>query len=263
MKLLRGGVIMKLLARWGLTLGLAGSVMFTSILGMNNLQALALPQEQVIKTLQEVPVFTLTNPKGEFVVISRKDQSKTISQIGFFISKKDAQFFLEDRIKKENPQLASTIQITPVSLADYYKLVVENKKKKDSDIFFILVPTKQQVDRAKSILTSSGKPVQQFNGVPLFVLKFKQENSYLTIPNGKDRSIPFYFEKEGAVALLEAFKKAQPKEAAKTEIQVLDLYGVIETLNSSNDSSTNKILLYPSQESIEFLRSIVPNPPKK
>jgi nickel transport protein len=121
MKLLRGGVIMKLLARWGLTLGLAGSVMFTSILGMNNLQALALPQEQVIKTLQEVPVFTLTNPKGEFVVISRKDQSKTISQIGFFISKKDAQFFLEDRIKKENPQLASTIQITPVSLADYYK----------------------------------------------------------------------------------------------------------------------------------------------
>jgi len=84
MKLLRGGVIMKLLARWGLTLGLAGSVVFTSILGINNLQALALPEEEVIKTLQQVPVFTLTNPKGEFIVLTGKDQSKTIFQIGFF-----------------------------------------------------------------------------------------------------------------------------------------------------------------------------------
>jgi nickel transport protein len=75
--------------------------------------------------------------------------------------------------------------------------------------------------------------------------------------------IPFYFEKEQAVALLEAFKKAKPQEAANTEIQVLDLYRVIETLNSSNDPSTNKIFLFPSRESIEFIRSIVPNQPKK
>ena len=257
---------MKLLVRWGLTLGLAGSVMFTGILGMNNLQALALPQEQVVKTLQEVPVFTLTNPKGEFVVISRKNQSKTISQVGFFISQKDAQTFLEDRLKKENPQLASTIQITPVSLADYYKLVVENNKKKDSNVVFTLVPAKQQVDQAVTMLNNGGKTDKKFDGIPLFVPKFKQENSSLTIPKGqegKERLIPFYFEKEQAVALLEAFKKAKPQEAANTEIQVLDLYRVIDTLSSSNDPSTNKIFLFPSRESIEFIRSIVPPQPKK
>ncbi|MTJ13136.1 hypothetical protein FJR11_11150 [Anabaena sp. UHCC 0187] len=254
---------MKLLVRWGLTLGLAGSVMFAGLPGMNNLQALALPQEQVVKTLQEVPVFTLTNPKGEFVVISRKNESKTISQIGFFISKKDAQTFLEGRLKKENPKLASTIQVRPVSLADYYKLVVENNKKKDSAVVFTLVPTKQQIDVARTMLNAGGKPGQQFNGIPLFVPKFKQGNSYLTIPQGKERFIPFYFEKEQAVALLDAFKKAKPQEAANTEIQVVDLYGVIDTLNSSNDPSTNKIFLFPSRESIEFIRSIVPNQPKK
>ncbi|MEI6445445.1 MAG: Tic22 family protein [Nostocales cyanobacterium ELA583] len=254
---------MKLLVRWGLTLGLAGSVMFGNILGINNLQALALPQEQVVKTLQEVPVFTLTNPKGEFVVISKKNQSKTISQIGFFISKKDAQTFLENRLKKENSQLASTIQITPVSLADYYKLVVENNKKKDSNLVFALVPAQQQVNLATTMLNNTGKPDKKFEGIPLFVPKFKKENSYLTIPQGQERLIPFYFEKEQAVALLEAFKKAKPKEAANTEIQVLDLYNVIETLNSSNDPNSNKILLYPSRESIEFLRSLVPNQPKK
>jgi hypothetical protein len=243
---------MKLLVRWGLTLGLAGGFMFAGISGMNNLQAFALPQKQVEQTLQEVPVFTLTNPKGEFVVISRKDQSKTISQVGFFISQKDAESFLKNRLTKQNPQLASTLKITPVSLADYYKLVVENNKKKDSDLVFTLVPTKKQVDVAVSI-------DQKFNGVPLFVPKFKQENSYLTIPQGDNRLIPFYFEKEQAVALLEAFKKAKPKEAANTEIQVLDLYRVIDTLNSSNDPSTNKIFLFPSRESIDFIRSIAPN----
>jgi nickel transport protein len=65
------------------------------------------------------------------------------------------------------------------------------------------------------------------------------------------------------VALLEAFKKAKPQEAANTEIQVLDLYRVIDTLSSSNDPSTNKIFLFPSRESIEFIRSIVPAQPKK
>ena len=257
---------MKLLVSWGLTLGLAGSVMFGGILGINNLQALALPHEQVVKTLQEVPVFTLTNAQGEFVVISRKNQSKTISQVGFFLSKKDAQIFLEQRLKKENPQLASTIKITPLSLAEYYKLVVENNKKKDSNIVFSLVPSKQQVDQAITMLNTSGKTDKKFDGIPLFVPKFKQDNSYLTIPkgqSGKERLIPFYFEKEQAVALLEAFKKAKPQEAANTEIQVLDLYRVIDTLSSSNDPSTNKIFLFPSRESIEFIRSIVPAQPKK
>ena len=254
---------MKLFVRWGLTLGLASSVMFAGILGINNLQALALPEEQVVKTLREVPIFTLTNPKGEFIVISTKNQSKTISQIGFFISKKDAQTFLENRLKKENSQLASTIQIKPVSLADYYKLVVENNKKKDSNLVFTLVPTQQQVNQATTMLNTTDKTDKKFNGIPLFVPKFKKENSYLTIPQGKERFIPFYFEKEQAVALLEAFKKAKPQEAANTEIQVLDLYNVIETLNSSNDPNTNKIFLFPSQESIEFIRSLVPAQPKK
>lgn len=260
---------MKSLVRWGVTLGLAGSVIFGGVPGIsnnNNMQAIALPQDQVVKTLQEVPVFTLTNPKGEFVVISRKAESKTISQIGFFISKQDAQKFLDVRLKKENPQLANGIQVRPVSLADYYKLVLENSKKKDSSLVFTLVPRKEQLDSARTLLNSTGKSNQQFNGIPLFVPKFKEANSYLTIPQGpqgKDRYIPFYFEKEQAVALLDAFKKAQPQQAANTEIQVVDLYGVIETLNTSNDPGMSKIFLFPSRESIEFIRSLVKTSPKK
>lgn len=256
---------MKSLIRWGVTLGIAGSVIFAGISGINNSPALGLPQEQVVKTLQNVPIFTLTNSQGEFVVISTKNQSKTISQIGFFISKQDAQKFLEGKLKKENPQLANTIQVKPISLGAYYKLVVESTKKKDPGVIFTLVPTKQQVELAKSILAASGNPVQQFNGVPLFVPKLKQGNNYLTIPvsQSNERYIPFYFDKEQAVALLEDFKKAKPQEAANTEIQVLNLDGVLKTLTESKDPNASKILLFPSRESIEFIRSLPPNQQKK
>ncbi|WP_414576227.1 Tic22 family protein [Anabaena sp. CCY 9402-a] len=253
---------MKALVRLGVILGIAGSILSADLPGVGNLQAVALPQEQVVKKLQEVPVFTLTNAKGEFVIISRNNQGKSISQVGFFISKQDAQKFLDNRLKKENPQLATTLQVRPLSLADYYKIVLEGKKKSDSTIY-TLMPMQQQVDSAVSLLNQSGQKGDQFNGIPLFVPKFKKENSYLTIPlaQGNERYIPFFFEKEQAVALLDQFKKAVPGEGANTEIQVVDLFGVMEALNSSNDPMINKIVLYPSRESISFIQSLVKKSP--
>lgn len=251
---------MKSLVRWGATLGIAGSVMLAGLSGMGNIPALALPQDQVVKKLQEVPVFTFINPKGELIVLTRTNASKTISQVGFFISKQDAQKFLDNRIKKENPQMASTMQLRALSLADYYKMLLDSKKKQEA-VIFTLVPMQQQVESARTLLTQNGQKGQQFNGIPLFVPKFKKDNSYLTIGQGNERYIPFYFDKEQAIALLEQFKKTMPQEAGNTEIQVVDLYGVIETLNSSNDPGLNKIVLYPSRESIDFIRSLAPNSP--
>jgi nickel transport protein len=251
---------MKLLVRWGLTLGLASSVMFAGILGMNNLQALALPQEQVVKILQEVPVFTLTNPKGEPLVGS--NESKTIFQIAFFISKDDAQKFLDNTIKKKNPELASTFKISSVSLAYYYQIVLKAKQKRDS-VIYSLVPTQQQIEAATNILSANGKKVEQFNGIPLFIPKLLKKG-YLTIPipQEKERFVPVFFEKEQAAVLLEEFKKAFPKEAGNAEIEVTELDSVINTLTNSKDATMSKFLLYPSRESIEFLNSL-PNQPKK
>ncbi|PHM10297.1 hypothetical protein CK516_09540 [Nostoc sp. 'Peltigera malacea cyanobiont' DB3992] len=203
--LLMRGAVMKSFIRLGATLGIAGSVFLTGLSGignlpgMGNLEAIALPQDQVVKKLQEVPVFTLTNPKGEFVVLSRNNAnnaSKPVSQVGFFISKQDAQKFLDNRLKKENPQLASTLQVRPLSLADYYKIVQESKKKSDS-VIYTLVPTQQQVASATSMLNQNGKKGEQFNGIPLFVPKFKKDNSYLTIPlaKGNERYIPSFLRK--------------------------------------------------------------------
>lgn len=249
---------MKSLVRWGATFGIASSVLLTGILGVNNLQVIALPQDQVVKKLQEVPVFALANSKGEFPIIERRNASKSISLIGFFISKQDAQKFLDNRIKKENPTLASTLQVRPLSLADYYKIVQEAKKKQDS-VIYTLVPTQQQVESAKTILNQSGQKVQQFNGIPLFIPKLKKGYLTIPVPQSKERYIPLFFEKEQVVALLEEFKKAVPQEAGNTGIEVAELNGVVETLNSSNDPNMSKFILYPSRESISFIRSLAPN----
>lgn len=247
------------LIRQGIKLSLVGAIVLAGLSGMGNIQALALPEEQVEKKLREVPVFTLINPKGEFVVLSTKNKNQTISQVGFFVSKQDAQKFLDNRLKKENPQLASTIQVRPLSLADYYKLVLEERKKADSSVLFTVVPSQNQVEAAKKVLNDSGKKDQKFS-VPLFVPKLKKDNSYLTIPlpQTKERYIPFFFDKEQVVSLLDEFKKAVPQEAANTTIEVVDLYTVLGTLNTSNDEGAKKILLYPSRESIEFIRSLRP-----
>ncbi|MBD2613183.1 hypothetical protein H6G94_18220 [Nostoc punctiforme FACHB-252] len=257
---------MKSLVRWGATLGMAGSVFLGGLVGignlpgLGNLEAVALPQDQVVKKLQDIPVFTLVDSKGGLPILVGKNGSKTVPLVVFFISKQDAQKFLDNRLRQDDAKLASTLQVRPLPLAEYYKIALEGKKKSDS-VIYTLEPTQEQVKSAITMLNQNGQKVQQFNGIPLFVPKFKKDNSYLTIPlaQGNERYIPFYFEKEQAVELLDQFKKAVPQEAANTEIQVVDLYRVIEALNSSNDPIINKIVLYPSRESINFIRSLAPN----
>jgi nickel transport protein len=251
------GILMKSLVRLGATLGLVGGILLGGLPAMENLRAIALPEDQVVKKLAEVPVFTLTNAQGDFVVRSIKNENQTVSQVGFFVSKQDAQKFLDDRLKKENPQLANTMKVVAVSLGDFYTMAQASKKKPDGTVF-TLVPAQQQVELARTLLTQSGQQGQQFNGIPLFVPKFKKDNNYLTIPLGNERFIPFYFDKQQAVALIDRFKQAVPAEAANTEIQVVDLQSVIQTLLTSNDPGLSKIVLYPSQESIQFIRTLQP-----
>ena len=63
---------MKSLVRWSATLGLVGSTLLGSVF-TGNLQALALPEEQVVKTLQPIPVFTVTDAQGAPLVASVPD----------------------------------------------------------------------------------------------------------------------------------------------------------------------------------------------
>ncbi|MBW4647281.1 MAG: hypothetical protein KME06_01065 [Kastovskya adunca ATA6-11-RM4] len=243
---------MKSLVRWSATLGLVGSTLIGSLFA-GNLPAIALPDAQVKEKLQSVPVFTVTDPQGAPLVASvpNGQNNQTANVAGVFISQRDAQSFVE-RLKRDNPELGRTVQVVPVSLGEIYQLDRENNNKPDG-LDFAFIPVQQQVQAAQS-LTAGGQ--QQFQGVPLFVARGGQDKGYLTLQQGNEPVIPFFFDKEQLQTMVERFKQQQPNLASTVEIQAVPLEGVIATLQERNDQQLSRIVLVPSRESQEFLRTM-------
>ena len=236
---------MKSLIRWTATLGLVGTTMLTSLLGSYS-KALALPEEQIVKTLQSVPVFAIADDQGVPLIAVEKEQKFT----GVFISKQDAQNFFE-QLKKENPEVASKVKVRPVSLADVYRM--QTSQTEQNRLIVDFVPKESEVGSAKKLLSERGQQYQ--GGVPLFVPKAGKESNFLVISRNNQDFIPFFFEKAAALQMVEQYKKANPAEAATVKIDVIPLENVIATLQQSNDEALTKILLYPSQETIDFIRA--------
>jgi Tic22-like family len=242
---------MKSLIRWTATIGIVGATFLSSLLGTYS-KALALPEDQIVKTLQPVPVFTIADEQGGPIFAAGEKDQKII---GVFISRQDAQQFY-DQLKQKQPELASKVQVRLISLAQVYKLQASQANQNQVVINF--VPKVSEVESAKKLLTERGEQYQ--GGVPLFVPRAGKESGLLVIKRENQDLIPFFFEKAAAVQMLEQYKKAKPDEAATAKIDVIPLESVISTLQQSNDQMLTKIWLEPTQETINFLRANNPNP---
>lgn len=249
--------MMKSLVRWSATLGLVGSTLLCSF-SMGNFPALALPDEQVAKKLQSVPVFTITDAQGAPLVASVPNrQNKPVAVAPAFISQKDAQAFLE-KLKTDKPDLAKVVQVIPVSMSEVYKLARENQNKPEG-LNFQYVPVQQQVQSAQALISQTGQQAQQFNGTPLFVATGASAQEYIVFPqqNGQ-QAIPFFFDKEQLQKIVDDIKKKQPD--TKIQIAVVPLESVINQLQNSSDPFVEKIQLVRSQEAEQFVQSL-PAPP--
>jgi hypothetical protein len=246
---------MKSLVRWSTTAALVGSTLAGSFV-MSGLKAFALTPEQILAKLRPVPVFTIANSNGAPLVASPPNGQKGSPVAGVFISQRDAQSFLET-LKSKNPNLAKEVKVVPISLAEVYQLNQAGQGKPEK-LDFAYVPTKQQLDSAVSLLKQGGQNVQQFNGTPLFAARAGKEKGFLTISQGNQSVIPMFFNKEDLAPLLEQFKKQQPNLASSVDIQVFPLEGVMEAMKKEKDPQLDKIVLVPSRESIEFVRSLQP-----
>lgn len=245
---------MKGIGRWGLTLALVSS----TILGSTFFQiktAIALPPEQIIEKLKPVPVFTITDDQGAPLIASQDNGQKIA---GVFISQTDAESFV-DKLQKDKPDIGKKVKVVPVSLGEVYQLSEQNKKDKNG-LEFAYVPMQSEVDIAKQVLTQAGQ--QYKGGVPLFVAKAGDKQGYLTIEKDNQQLIPFFFEQQELQKMVERLKQQKPDLAATIKIEVIPLESIIATLEESNDQSLQKIVLIPTKESVDFLRSKQPsNPP--
>ncbi|MDX2216925.1 MAG: Tic22 family protein [Oculatellaceae cyanobacterium bins.114] len=242
---------MKSFVRWSTALSLVGGVLFGSLF-VGGMRSLALTTEQVAERLRPVPVFTLTDAEGAPLVATQQGQEGT-PVAGVFISMQDAENFLNN-LRQSNPDVARNVQVTPVSLAEVYQLAIADNAEA---LEFAFIPIQQQVQVAVEVLRQNGENVQEFEGVPLFIARSGgQENGYLTIQQGEQQVIPIFFTRDDLQAMLEQVRQRQPELTTNTSIQVVNLEGLINTLQNSENQELNRILLVPPRESIEFIQSL-------
>lgn len=250
---------MKSLIRWSATIGLVAGAVLGSLLA-NSARVLALTAEQVTARLRTVPVFTLTDSQGAPLVATPSEGENRNPVAGVFISRQDALNFLNN-LKQKQPQVAQGVQVVPVSLAQIYQMAEQNKQQQNH-LTFAFVPVAQEVQQAKTLLQQSGQSVEQFQGVPLFLARTKAasgnntEGAYLTVKQGDHQVIPVFFSREELQAMLDRLKQVQPDLASTVNVQVVNLEGLIQTLQTSNNQDLNQIVLVPPRESIEFVQSL-------
>lgn len=234
--------------RWSAKLGLIGSIVLTSWFGQPG-KVLALPEKDIIQTLSTVPVFTIADAQGAPLVAAGEGDVKVA---GIFISQKDANNFVA-KLKQENPEIGNKVQVIPISLGEAYQLAVENSKQTDG-LNFTYVPMQAQVESAKQI------PGAQYQGgVPLFVARGGADSGYLTVQREGQEYIPFFFEQAQINQMVTRFKQEQPSLASTVKIEVVPLEGIIATLQQSDNEILKKIMLVPSEESLQFLQSLSQN----
>lgn len=134
---------MKSLVRLSKTIGLVGGTVLASFFAQS-MKVLALPQEQIVQTLQPIPVFTIADEQGAPLVAVGKDEKKIT---GVFISQQDAQQFFQ-QLQQQNPELAQKVKVQPVSLGEVFKLSQANEGKADG-LNFAYVPMNDEVEAAK------------------------------------------------------------------------------------------------------------------
>ncbi|MEP6516406.1 Tic22 family protein [Microcoleus vaginatus] len=250
---------MKSLVRLGAILGIVGCTLLSPS-PIGKMSAVALPVPQVLEKLRPVPVFTITDGQGGFFIDSvpkqGEGQTGNASVARIFISQKDAQAFV-DQLKTRNPQLAASARVTPVSLGEIYRIAQENKGQPDR-LLFAFIPAAQQVQSAKTLLQQTGQQVNELNGVPLFLARGGPENAYLTIQQGEKEELPLFFNKEDLQEMVDLFKQQQPNLNTTIKIEVVNLERILEVLGTENDPSLSQMILVPSRESLEFVRSLQP-----
>ncbi|MBD2211374.1 hypothetical protein H6G64_01355 [Calothrix sp. FACHB-156] len=252
---------MKSLVRWGATLGLVGSTLLGTVFA-GNMPVLALSEQQIKEKLDSVPVYLVTNEKG--LPLSRplpenqNGQKAGGSVTGVYLSRQEAQKFINDlrNTKEKDPkiqEMLKSLQVTAVPLGVIYQQLQQSKNQPNR-LLFAFKPVDQEIQGAMDLLRQSGQKVDQFKSVPIFAVRFAPDQGYVPIKLSADNQqlIPLFLSKQDALGLLNQVKPKYPK----ADIQVIDVDGVIKTLQDKNDPWLNQVVLVPSAESREYIKTL-------
>jgi hypothetical protein len=252
---------MKSLVRWGATLGLVGSTLLGTVFGAN-FPALALSEQQIKDKLDSVPVYLITNDKGlplsRALPDAQNGKKAGGSVTGVYMSRQEAQAFIKElqNAKGKDPKLdemVKSLQVSAVPLGVIYQQLQQSKNQPNR-LLFAFKPVDQEIQGALELLRQSGQKVDQFKSVPIFAVRFAPDQGYVPIQLTADKQqlIPLFLSKQDAQGLLGQVKPKYPK----ADIQVIDVDGVIKTLQDKNETWLNQVVLVPSPESREYIKTL-------
>jgi hypothetical protein len=243
---------MKSLIRLGLALSLLGGTVLGQTL-IAPAPAVALSETDALKRLEAIPVFAVTNKEGIPILASvpnPKDKAKQVQIATFFMSQQDAQS-LVTVLKQQKPDVGNTAKVVALSMRQAYDLKTKNKDKAESLVFEFL-PPKQQIDDAVAVLKQNGQDVKQFNDIPLFYSTGGKDKGLLTIEQGANKVIPFYFNKKDLQGMLDQVKQKDPKLSSTVKIEVTSLSKVLDSLLKENGAGIQQITLVPDKAALQF-----------
>ena len=238
---------------------------------------LALTEAQIVEQLDAIPVFTITNTRGvPYVTEIRSQEEDTNPTIitKVFISLEDAETSL-NVLREEAPELGNEAQVTPVSLANIYKLALEGREDANP-LEFLFVPIVEEVEYAMSILPNASN--SESAGVPLFMVSAPEapegtadadeasdtneegeKVSLLTLQQGEEEVVPLFFRRDQFDGIVNSIQEEQPDFAANLELRVIwleDFIGILERADN-DDEDIQQYQMIPLPESIEFARNFL------
>ena len=251
---------MKSLLRRGKAFGIVTTAVLLSLFGSIT-SVLALTQEQIKQKLDAIPVYLITNKEGSPLTRSvpvEQNGQKAVTVAGVYMSQQEAEAVITELQSAKNQDqrltdLVKDLQVEVVPLGFIYQQLKQSENKPDA-VVFALQPVQQEVTAAKNLLRQSGERVEQFPGVPLFVVRFAPDQGYVAIKSNSDSQelIPMFLSKQDAQGLLNRVKP----EFSKAEIQVIDIDSVIENLEKKDDEWFKQVVIVPSPESRKLLERL-------
>ena len=167
------------------------------------------------------------------------------------MSQQDAQS-LVTVLKKQKPDVGNTAKVVALSMRQAYDLKSQNKDKAESLVFYFL-PSKQQIDDAVAVLKQNGQDVKQVNDIPLFYGTGSKDKGLLTIEQGTNKVIPFFFNKKDLQGMLDQLKQKDPKLSSTVKIEVTSLSKVLDSLFKENSAGIQQITLFPDRSALQFV----------
>lgn len=203
---------------------------------------LALSTENVAKTLEGVPVYTVSNANNEFVLVSDPNSSKSLGLLCF--RQQDAEALLA-QVQLRQPMLSRGAKVVPIPLEKVYTLKVEG-------IAFRFLPDPVQVQYA---LQMKSKDLSKaFDGVPVF------QSDRLVITKNNRRLYPLYFCKEDLERELLRNLKNQPKASRlSSDILVGSLEGILKKMEESKKRTgwDDVVFIPPGKSSTEHIQKVL------